>query len=101
MTALIICTNFSVISLNKTPSESIGEMSRNIMPSIGKSGIVLIVCFNFAEIFSDMLNAHCRERRGPRTIRPGPFAFSIKLLKPYPNIRSKIQPNVEWLPGPI
>ena len=43
--SLIICTNLSVISLNNVPSERIGEISRNIMPSIGKLGIVLTVDF--------------------------------------------------------
>jgi hypothetical protein len=53
-------------------------MSRNIIPSIGKSGIVLIVDLSVCSILFDMLIAR-RKERGPRIKKTrGPFRFQAQ-----------------------
>ena len=77
--SFIISENLSVISFNNLPSERIGDMSRNIIPSIGKSGIVLIVDLSVCSILFDMLIAREKER-GPRIKRPGAlFVFRLRV----------------------
>jgi len=59
-----------VIFFNNLPSERIGEISRNIMPDIGKLGIVLIVDLRVLSRFFDMLIALLMGRGSPDQ-RPG------------------------------
>jgi len=49
--------NSSVISERRGPSDRTGVISRNIIPSIGKSGTVRTVSLNFCVISSGMLIA--------------------------------------------
>ena len=63
-----------MIFFNNLPSESIGEISRNIIPSIGKLGIVLIVDLRILFRF-DMLIALLIGRGTPDQ-RPGALFVS-------------------------
>ena len=60
--------NSSVISFKSFPSESMGEMSRNIIPSMGKFGMVRIDFSRVVLISVDILIA--RKRRGGPTQGP-------------------------------
>ena len=63
-----------MIFLSSFPSERIGEISLNIIPSTGKLGIVLIVDLRMFSMFSVMLIAPYKGE-GPRIDDPGPFAL--------------------------
>jgi hypothetical protein len=72
----MISENLSVMFFNNFPSERIGEISRNIIPSIGKLGIVLIVDLRVLVRFCDMLIA-LWVGRGTPDQRPGALCVLI------------------------
>jgi hypothetical protein len=60
--------NSSVMSERREPSDRTGVMSRNIIPSIGKSGTVRTVSLNFCVISSDILPSLAGPLYGVTTI---------------------------------
>mgnify|MGYP004100385957 CR=1 FL=1 len=57
--SLILLTNSSVNSERRRPSDRTGVMSRNMIPSIGKSGTVRTAPLSFCVMSLDMLTAPC------------------------------------------
>ena len=58
--SFILWMNRSVVAERRVPSDRTGVMSRNMIPSIGKSGTVRTASLNFCVISSDMLFAPVR-----------------------------------------
>ena len=84
----------------RVPSASSGVMSRNIIPSTGKSGTVRTASRNLLIRSSDMLTAPLGEGPGPSGYAVGPRFPVYVVLNQLSPIVSNSQLKVFWSPGP-